>query len=79
MCVHLSHVLLAVTCLHSKLKIGNLDASVIASVYQLNEPKSVFYNARYHVSHPYKTTDKIRVLHILMFRFLVSRREQKTA
>jgi hypothetical protein len=34
-------------------------------------------NIRDQVSHPYRTTDKITVLCILMFTFLDSRREQK--
>jgi hypothetical protein len=34
-------------------------------------------NVRDQVSHPYSTTDKIIVLHVLIFEFLNSRREDK--
>jgi hypothetical protein len=36
-----------------------------------------FFNVRYQVSHPYKTTDRIMGLYILIFTFLDSRREDK--
>jgi hypothetical protein len=34
-------------------------------------------NLRYHVSHPYKTTGKIMVLYILIFKFIERRQEDK--
>jgi hypothetical protein len=35
-------------------------------------------NVRDHVSHPYKTTDKIIILHILIFKLFGSRREDRS-
>jgi hypothetical protein len=35
------------------------------------------FNVRYQISHPYKRTGKTRVLHILIFKFLDSRWENK--
>jgi hypothetical protein len=45
----------------------------------LKHPQSISsLNVREQVSHPYRTTDKIIVLHILIFMFFDSRREDKS-
>jgi len=37
-----------------------------------------FYSVRDHVLHPYKTTDKVIILYILLLTFLDTKREDKS-